>query len=174
VGVLGLLCFVGAGAVGAVTVWRFAGTTFDALTFPVQVAPGLTPRLSGADAYRITLDYLARSAAEAEPGTVIPPELRTIRAVTANQAAGLDGCIPPGKGTQIVWVTTGVGTYLNLGDYLWSSTTPSPSDPRGACTYPGPAGTIVIDDATGAILGVYPDSGAAMPHPSPLVPAPSF
>jgi hypothetical protein len=175
-GILGLACFIGLGAVGAATIWRLAGAGYDALTVPTHVAPGLNPRLSGADAYRITVDYLNAMRSElAAPNLHQDPTLEGIWAVTADQAAGIDGCIPAGKGSSIVWVTKGTGDYLNLVDHPWSSASSGDAAPGvRACAMPGTAGTIVIDDATGQILGVYPDSGPTEPRPSPLVPAPSF
>ncbi len=175
-GLIGLLLFMGVGAVGALRLWNLAGSTYDAMTFPAHIASGVTPRLAASDAYRITLDYLDRAMAEAQPGTTVAPAVEAIWAVTADQAAALDGCIPVGKGSGIVWVTKGTGTYLNLWNHAWSSTAPNLGDPQGACTGPGPAGTIVIDDTTGEILGVYPYAGPAYPHPSPqltLAPASS-
>jgi hypothetical protein len=164
VGTLGMLVFVALGAYGAVRVWNMAGSTYDALTFPAHVAPGVTPHLKASDAYRITLDYLTRADASAEPGTAVAPSLTSIWAVTADQAAALDGCIPTGKGSGVVWVTKGQGTYVNLASHPWPPTTES-----GACSGTGPAGTVVIDDATGLILGVYPYAGPSFPHPSPQV-----
>ena len=161
VGTLGLLAFLAVGAYGAVRVWNMAGSAYDAVTFPTHVAAGLAPRLQGSDAYRITIDYLHQAGAEAEPGTTVAPSLTSIWVVTADQAAALDGCIPTGKGSGIVWVTKGQGPYLNLAAHAWSR----PSGP-GVCSAPGGSGTIVIDDATGAILGVFPNSG---PHPSPQI-----
>ena len=161
VGTLGLLLFVAVGVYGAVRVWNLAGTAYDAMTFPTHVAAGLAPRLQGSDAYRITVDYLRLAGLQAESGPTIEASLTSIWAVTADQAAALDGCIPTGKGSGIVWVTKGRGPYLNLATHAWST----PSGPE-ACSAPGTTGTIVIDDATGAVLGVYPNSG---PHPSPQI-----
>ena len=161
VGTLGLLAFVAVGAYGAVRVWNMAGSAYDAMTFPAHVASGLSPRLQASDAYRITLDYLHQASLRAEPGPTIEPSLTSMWAVTADQAAALDGCIPTGKGGGIVWVTKGRGPYLNLATHPWS--TPSGSE---VCSAPGASGTIVIDDATGAILGVFPITG---PHPSPQI-----
>jgi hypothetical protein len=167
VGTLGVLVFFALGAVGALRVWNIAGGAYDAATFPIHVEPGVSPRLKGSDAYMITLDFLTRSAAEAAPGTpTAAASLQSIWAVTADQAAALDGCIPTGKGSGVVWVTKGAGTYANTISRAWSS--PDSAAPA-ACRISGTAGTLVIDDATGQILGVYPFSGAAFPHPSPQV-----
>ena len=52
---------------------------------------------------------------------------------------------PAAQPDRIVWIVRVSGDFLNLHDLPWSqSGTPDPS------------GTIVIDDATGTILGVYP------------------
>ena len=48
-------------------------------------------------------------------------------------------------------MTKGQGDYLNLRDYPWSINAGAPR--AGACQGPGPEGTLVIDDATGQILG---------------------
>jgi hypothetical protein len=57
------------------------------------------------------------------------------------------------------------GDYLNLADHPWSKS--SPVDPAQVnFAGPAPAGTIVIDDVTGPILGVYPENGGH-PHPTP-------
>ena len=165
VGTLGVLLFVALGAYGALRVWTLAGSTYDAMTFPAHVASGLSPRLQGSDAYRITLDYLRRASAQAEPGTTVEPSLASIWAVTADQAAALDGCIPTGKGSGIVWVTKGTGTYIKLGAPAWSPSVLG-SD---VCSAPGTAGTMVIDDVTGTVLGVYPYAGPSYPHPSPRI-----
>jgi len=164
VGTLGMLVFLALGLVGAIRVWNMAGSAYDAVTFPAHVATGLAPHLMASDAYRITMDYLHSASAGADPATIAAPSLTSIWAVTADQAAALDGCIPTGKGSGIVWVTKGTGTYLNVASHAWSSPTGSV-----VCSAPGPAGTIVIDDATGAILGVFPYAGPSFPHPSPQI-----
>jgi len=54
---------------------------------------------------------------------------------------------------------------LNLDERPWSpSSVHAPQPDR--CALRGPEATLVIDDATGAILGVYPGNRIA-PHPSP-------
>jgi len=92
-----------------------------------------------------------------------PPQITGVWAVRANKATRVDGCIPPVQSDQMVWVTKGQGDYLNLSDRQWSNAfsewsqiDPNPS--RMNCEAPGPQGTLVIDDATGVILGVYPES----------------
>ena len=46
-----------------------------------------------------------------------------------------------------------------------NSKTLDPDSTRMICEAPGPQGTLVIDDATGVILGVYPESPGYW-HPS--------
>jgi hypothetical protein len=168
VGTLGVLAFFAIGAIGAIRVWNMAGSTYDAMTFPSHIAAGLTPHLKSSDAYRITIDYLNAQTPElASPNLHQAPHMTAIWAVTANQAAALDGCIPMGKGNGIVWVTQGSGDYLNLANHAWSSA--FSGNETHPCSGPGPAGTLVIDDATGQILGVYPYGGPTLPHPSPQI-----
>jgi hypothetical protein len=140
----------------------------------VSVAPGIAPRMSSTDAVRVTLDYLGAQRDQLlAPEMHRDPVITSVVAVTANDAPAIDGCIPAGKGAGVVWIMRGTGDYLNLADHPWSSWTSSSSEPEmrdhavpGNCPGPGPAGVIVIDDATGDILGVYPLSGPDFPHPT--------
>jgi hypothetical protein len=104
----------------------------------------------------------------AAPELQQPPNVRTVFAVAAKDARTLDGCIPSEQSDQVVWVTDDEGDYLNLTDRAWSKASAhnGPADPTAlTCGGPGPAGTIVIDDATGQILGVYPAT-PDYPHPT--------
>jgi hypothetical protein len=130
--------------------------------FSLSVATGLQPSRSADDAVRISRAYLDAQTPEAE-GPHISPRITAVWAVRANDARALDGCIPSGGGNQIVWVTKGQGDYLNLRDYPWSHSTGLTNN---VCELPGTEGTLVVDDATGVILGVYPES-PGYPHPSP-------
>ena len=168
-GILGLLLFVGAGAVGGIRLWAAAGRTYDALTSTAHVERGLEPRMTADQAENLTYGYLNRMRVLlADPAQHVTPYVAQVWAVTADRAAALDGCIPAGMGSGVVWVTVGRGDYLNLSDRAWSRAyRPGGDLTTQACTAPAHAGTIVIDDATGEILGVYPDSGSLNPHPSP-------
>ena len=69
----------------------------------------------------------------------------------------LDPCIPRVEDPTTVWVTRGVGDYLNLVDFAWSQQFGQFDVGFDlACRGAAPSGTIVIDDTTGYILGVYP------------------
>jgi len=126
------------------------------------IAQGLKPGLSVADAVSITRKYLdAQTPKIADPAQHVPPRIDAVWAVGANEAPAIDGCIPSQTSTQIVWITKAVGDYLNLQDWPWShSTAQADANTVEAltCGGPGPAGTVVIDDATGSILGVYPEA----------------
>jgi hypothetical protein len=137
--------------------------------FQTSIAAGLTPRLAAADAVAISRAYLDRQTPElAVPQMHREPQISAVWALAARDAAAIDGCIPKRTSDQVVWVTKGVGDYLNLRDLPWSHATAQAEADTAlamACGGPGPAGTIVIDDATGAILGVYP-AIPSDPHPT--------
>ncbi len=139
--------------------------------YAVSIAPGLHPSRSADDAVRITRDYLdAQTPLIAAPQLHVAPTVTAVWAIRAAQAHLLDDCIPSQRSDQIVWVTRGQGDYLNLRDHPWSPIPPQAEQPDPTwltCGGPGPAGTIVIDDATGQILGVYP-SVPVYPHPTAL------
>jgi hypothetical protein len=146
------------------------GTAGCEAGYVISVNPELHPRMSATDAARITLAYLARQTPEiADPEQHIAPRIASVSLVLAGAAPAVDGCIPAQSSADLVWVTKGVGDYLNLRDLPWSrATTQANADTQAAltCGGPGPAGTIVIDDASGAILGVYPEDPDFFPHPT--------
>lgn len=132
--------------------------------YRLAIAPGIEPTRTADEAVRISRAYLDAQAPElAAPDIHRSPTITAVWAVRANDAPALDGCIPVGEGSRIVWVTKGQGDYLNLSDHPWS---PRTGDANSVCSLPGPSGTLVIDDASGQILGVYPES-PGYPHPSP-------
>jgi hypothetical protein len=128
--------------------------------YAASVATGLQPRLSPADAVAITIAYLNDQHPDPPP---IRPHVSVVWAVRAADARSHDGCIPAQDGDAIVWITKGVGDYLNVSDRPWSHRTGATND---VCQLPGPEGTLVIDDGSGEIIGVYPES-PGYPHPSP-------
>ncbi|HEV2007060.1 MAG TPA: hypothetical protein VGQ85_10635 [Candidatus Limnocylindrales bacterium] len=140
--------------------------------YVISIAPDLHPRLTAADAARITLDYLAVQTPEImAPELHIPPRVTSVSVVRADAARSLDNCVPTQSGSDLVWVTKGVGDYLNLVGRPWSESLADSSQNQNPsqvqmCAGPGPAGTIVIDDPTGTILGVYPEDPRVLPHPT--------
>ncbi len=70
-------------------------------------------------------------------------------ATLARSAHDLESGVPDAQAAaapeRIVWVVRASGDFLNLHDLPWSS--------RGT---PYSSGTLVIDDGTDAVLGVYP------------------
>lgn len=130
--------------------------------FAVHVADGVVPRRTAADAVSITRGYLANMRSEiAAPELHMPASVTTVWAVRARDAGSIDSCIPAEASNDIVWITDGTGDYLNLRVYPWS--TPYIPDDEGhaireRCAPPAPAGIIVIADASGSILGVFPRS----------------
>lgn len=122
--------------------------------YTVSVAAGLTTATSADRAAAIARHYLDLQTPElAAPGIHTDPIVRSVAAVRAVDSTGLEPGVPaqavaadPGR---VVWVAAVTGDLLNLHDLPWSS-----------AGTPYPSGNIVIDDATGSILGVYPARGA--------------
>jgi hypothetical protein len=80
--------------------------------------------------------------------------------VKAAHAWKLDPCIPVQTSDRVVWVTVGVGDYFGRGDLPWMSSLLKAQDANRFCLSGAGVGTIVIDDATGEILGAFPGSHA--------------
>lgn len=130
--------------------------------YTVSVAPGLHPRMPAADAVSVTRQYLDEQTPElAVPDMHVPTNVTRVWAVTATDARAIDPCIPSENSKDVVWVTIGAGDYLNLRGHPWSSNysqaIASDASAR-ACLGPSHEGTMVVDDATGEILGVFPGS----------------
>ena len=130
--------------------------------YTVSVAPGLHPRMVAADVVSVIHGYLDEQTPElAVPDMHVPANVTHVWAVTATDARTLDPCIPVENSEAIVWVTMGAGDYLNLRSHSWSSnySQAAAADPaQRACLGPSHEGTMVVDDATGEILGVFPGS----------------
>jgi hypothetical protein len=132
--------------------------------YTVSVAPDVHPRQAALDAVAATVRYLDDQTPQlAGPELHVAPRITKVWAVRAEDASGIDGCIPGGLDDRVVWITKGEGDYLNLADHRWSNQFSAASQIDGNphrldCEAPAPAGTVVIDDATGEILGVYPES----------------
>ena len=130
--------------------------------YTVSVTPGLHPRMAAAEAVSVTRQYLEEQTPElAVPDMHVPANVTRVWAVTATDARALDPCIPVENSNDIVWVTIGAGDYLNLRAHPWSSNysqAVAADAAERACLGPSSEGTMVVDDATGEILGVFPGS----------------
>lgn len=153
-----LACLLGLSTTGC----GIVGSSADPTNGPyvTTIEPGLRPRLTGADAVTLTRDYLARQTPELAVSEMhTPANITEVWAVRASDARKLDRCIPREASDGIVWVTKGSGDFLNLRVHLWSSNFSQQvaADPVArACLAPWTSGTLVLDDATGDILGVSP------------------
>ncbi|MEW6225811.1 MAG: hypothetical protein AB1627_14400 [Chloroflexota bacterium] len=120
--------------------------------YAVSVADGITPSTPAARAAAIARHYLDLQTPElAAPEIHADPVVRSVSAVRAADAASIEPDVPPqavaSDPNRVVWIASVAGDLLNLHDLPWSSD----GDPYRS-------GNIVIDDATGKILGVYPGS----------------
>ena len=158
------LCSIGlatAVALAAAACGAFGSSESTNGAFGAAVAPGLRPRMVAADAVRITRDYLGEQTPELNvPAAHVPADVRPVWGVKAADAWKLDPCIPVETSDWIVWVTVGVGDYLGRGNLPWMSSLLDAQDANRWCLSGAGVGTIVIDDATGEILGVFPGSHA--------------
>ena len=155
------------------------GCRADPLTAPdpanPQVAPDIRVRVplqrDVDDAIGVTRNYLkAMRDMIASPQIHLVAEVQGVWAVQAWDAWTIDPCIPRNVDGRIVWVTRGVGDYLNLHTFPWSHSFGQFDKGRAlACQGAAGSGTMVIDDATGEILGVYPGDhqGIEPEKPSP-------
>jgi hypothetical protein len=121
--------------------------------YRVYVAAGAHPAMSAGIAAGIATRYLNDQTAElAAPELHRLPMVLAASAVFARDAARLEPRVPAGavaeQPDRLVWVVEVTGDLLNLNDLAWSS--------GGS---PDASGTIIVDDATKTILGVYPDAG---------------
>ncbi len=118
--------------------------------YTVSVAPGVHPATTAERAAALARQYLDDQTPElAAPELHRAPVVSSVAAVAARDAKTLEPRIPSravnAAPNRVVWIVSASGDFLNLHDLAWST--------RGA---PDPGGTIVIDDATGAVLGVFP------------------
>jgi hypothetical protein len=114
--------------------------------------------LTADEAVAVARDYLARMRHE-----IAEPELHRVAAfghawaVPGTDAWQIDPCIPRVQDPTTVWVLRGSGDFLNLVDFAWSRNFGQFDVGFDlACRGAAPSGTIVVDDTTGYILGVYP------------------
>lgn len=135
-----------------------------------EIEPGLlddSTHLDADDAVAVSRDYLARMRPIiAAPELHVVARITSARAMRGTDAWTVDPCIPRADDPTTVWVTHGEGDFLNLVDFAWSRHFGQfdqgfDLECRGAA----PSGSIVIDDTTGYILGVYPGEHEGLQSP---------
>ena len=114
------------------------------------IADGVQPVTSNGQIAAIARHYLDEQTRElAAPGIHVPPMIFSVTATLARSAHDLESGVPDAQAAaapeRIVWVVRTSSDFLNLHDLPWSSRGTSYS-----------SGTLVIDDGTDAVLGVYP------------------
>jgi hypothetical protein len=136
--------------IGIVVAQRVTELPAANLDYSVVIADGVQPVTSNGQIAAIARHYLDEQTRElAAPGIHVPPRILSVTATLARSAHDLEAGVPDAPAAaapeRVVWVVRASGDFLNLQDLPWST--------RGT---PYPSGTLVIDDATDAILGVYP------------------
>jgi hypothetical protein len=115
------------------------------LDYSVVIAEGAQPVTPNGQVAAIARHYLDEQDSESH----VPPRVMAVTATLARSASALEACVPAGPVAaapdRIVWVVQASGDFMNPHDLPWS---------RSGTPFPG--GNLVIDDATGEILGVYP------------------
>ena len=158
-----ILAVVGLGVVGC----GFGSRSPANGPYAVSIAPGLHPRLTPADAVSLSSDYLAEQTPELNVASAhTPTSIKQVWAVKADGAWTIDPCAPRQTSEAIVWVTVGVGDYLSRGSLPWMSSLLQAQEANRWCLGGASVGTIVIDDASGDILGAFPGSHAVATMPS--------
>ena len=149
IGALGLMTILV--VVGLYTLKSVAGQLAPALGgYSVTIAAGVNPVTPAGQVAAVAGHYLDEQTPDiAAPELHIPPRVLTEVATLAPDARRFEPAISAAQAAaqpgRIVWIVQVSGDFLNLRDLPWSR--------QGA---PDPSGNIVIDDATGTILGVYP------------------
>lgn len=118
--------------------------------YAVTIGYGNVPVTPDAQAAAIARHYLDQQTPElAAPQLHSAPTVISETAVLARTAASLEPGLPSAalaaRPDRVLWVVKVEGDFLDLHDLPWSTS-----------AAPGPEGAIVIDDASGTILGVYP------------------
>jgi hypothetical protein len=136
--------------IGIVVAQRVAELPAANLDYSVAIADGAQPVTSNGQIAAIARHYLDEQTPElAAPGIHVAPRIVSVTATLARSAHDLESGVPDAQAAaapeRIVWVVRASGDFLNLHDLPWSS--------RGT---PYSSGTLVIDDGTDAVLGVYP------------------
>lgn len=134
--------------------------------YKIEIPVGMSPQMPPTSVAAVAVGYLDGQTPQlAAPNLHAEPHILRVVAARAVDVRALEPAVPEARAEaaveRIVWVVLGKGDFLNLRDYAWSV--------RGD---PNTTGTIVIDDATGSILGVYPHDLPGVPEPTPSL-APS-
>jgi hypothetical protein len=143
----------GAFAVAGVIARQQLGDAVPNSDYHVSIAAGVQPHMTADRAAAIATRYLNDQTGELAAAELHrPPRIVSASALAARDARTLEPAIPDDRVAErpdrLVWVVEVTGDLLNFHVLAWSNG-----------EFPGPSGTIVIDDATQVILGVYPDGG---------------
>jgi len=127
---------------------------------------------TGRDAVDVTRKYLAAMRREiASPQIHLQANVTAVWALPAMDAWTIDPCIPKQPDARPVWITRGVGDYLNLHDFAWSRHFGQfDAGFALACQGAAGSGTVVIDDASGEILGIFPGEHDGLEPPASPAP----
>lgn len=118
--------------------------------YTIDVAADVRPQMIPTSVVAVAVAYLdEQTPALAAPDLHVEPSIIRVVAAQAADVRTVEPAISDGSAMaqpeRIVWVVFAVGDFLNLHDLPWSS-----------ASRPDPKGTVVIDDASGTILGVFP------------------
>jgi hypothetical protein len=118
------------------------------LGYTVAIGSGAKTVTPNGQIAAIARHYLDAQGPPAE-GAPLPTTIQGVTATLARDVARYEAGVTAAQIAQqpdrVVWVVQASGDFLNLNQMTWTG--------PGA---PATAGTIVIDDATDTILGVYP------------------
>jgi hypothetical protein len=128
--------------------------------YTVSIGPGIEPQTSAARAAAVARRYLDEQTPEiAAPELHIDSWIIRLSAARAADVRQIEPGVPEqaaaAQPDRVVWVVSATGQFLNLHRLEWS---------EAGMAYP--SGNIVIDDATAAILGVYPHDLPGVPMPT--------
>jgi hypothetical protein len=118
------------------------------LDYTVAMGSGAKPVTPNGQIAAIARHYLDAQGPAAD-GAPLPTTIQGLTATLARDVARYEAGVTAAQIAQqpdrVVWVVEASGDFLNLNQMTWTG--------PGA---PATAGTIVIDDGTDTILGVYP------------------
>lgn len=136
--------------------------------FVTRVPQDSTSRRTADEAVSITRQYLAAMREQiAVPAIHRAADIDSAELISTDQAWTLDPCIPRRDTSFLVWVTKGKGDFLNMRDLAWSRHFGQFDEGfELACQGAAGTGTVVIDDSTGIILGVFPGDHDGLERPA--------